>query len=307
MNWFRFYHEALDDPKVQSLAPPMYKHWVNLLCLSSKSTPRGVIPCIHDVAFSLRVSESKAKAILNELVQHGLIDHVDGIYAPHNWEGRQRQSDTSNDRVRKHRERAANNNKPATGNNIVTLQQRNSNALETETEKEAEEETPQPPTGEPGGEERLTLDERWDTLFVEQFWPAYPRKVALDRARTAWKNIEHRSDDLFAEIMAALAEHKLSPQWTRDRTKIPHPTTWIHQRRWEPEFDDDGDDGDEQPYKESNPLADYENFHKLRRLKARTFNVYEIDEYTGEGGEERYQADLAKYTALVEGSKRGAA
>ncbi len=61
-----------------------------------------------------------------------------------------------------------------------------------------------------------------------------------------------------------------------------------------------------EPEAAPNPLVDYENFHKLRRLKARTFDVYEIDEYTSEGGEERYQADLAKYTALVEG-KRGAA
>ena len=33
MNWFRFYHGALHDPKVQSLRPELFKFWVNLLCL----------------------------------------------------------------------------------------------------------------------------------------------------------------------------------------------------------------------------------------------------------------------------------
>ena len=47
--WFRFYDEALDDPKVQRLAPHLFKTWINLLCLASKED--GTMPSNDDIAF----------------------------------------------------------------------------------------------------------------------------------------------------------------------------------------------------------------------------------------------------------------
>ena len=52
--WFRFYDEALDDPKVQRLAPHLFKTWINLLCLASKED--GTMPSNDDIAFRLRIS-----------------------------------------------------------------------------------------------------------------------------------------------------------------------------------------------------------------------------------------------------------
>ena len=40
--WFRFYNEALDDPKVQKLPPALFKSWVNLLCLTARHD--GTLP-----------------------------------------------------------------------------------------------------------------------------------------------------------------------------------------------------------------------------------------------------------------------
>jgi len=51
------------------------------------------------------------------------------------------------------------------------------------------------------------------------------------------------------------------------------------------------------------PVAFTENFHKLRRLRSRLFDNFERETYAGEDGEARYQADLVKYTALVEGGE----
>ena len=49
--WFRFYAEALNDPKVQRLDGETFKGWVNLLCLAKAHD--GTLPDIPDIAFGL--------------------------------------------------------------------------------------------------------------------------------------------------------------------------------------------------------------------------------------------------------------
>lgn len=110
--WFRFYTEALDDPKVQMLPPHLFKAWVNLLCLACKTD--GKLPSINDIAFALRLSVDSAREAVDELVLAGLLDvsHVTKIVSPHNWKARQFKSDTSADRTRKWRKNK--NNKLST-------------------------------------------------------------------------------------------------------------------------------------------------------------------------------------------------
>ena len=103
--WWRAYDDALDDPKLQKLSADMFKAWFNLLCLASRND--GLIPCIADVAFALRMSEKEAGARLAHLQVVGLID-VDsetGVSSPHNWNGRQFKHDVSTERVKRFRER----------------------------------------------------------------------------------------------------------------------------------------------------------------------------------------------------------
>lgn len=102
MRWFRFYDEALEDPKVQRLSPQLFKTWVNLLCLSSKAG--GKLPSDDDIAFKLRMSIHDAKQQVEDLILVGLIDvGPKGSRFPHNWSDRQFASDSSAERVRKHR------------------------------------------------------------------------------------------------------------------------------------------------------------------------------------------------------------
>lgn len=104
MTWFRFYHEALDDPKVQRLTPTLFKAWVNLLCLAARKG--GKLPSVDDIAFSLRVSVNDAQQQVDELILAGLLDiGPKGDVTPHNWQGRQYKSDSSAERTRKYRER----------------------------------------------------------------------------------------------------------------------------------------------------------------------------------------------------------
>jgi hypothetical protein len=70
--WFRYYDDAMDDPKVQRLSGDLFKTWVNLLCLASKSG--GKLPSNDDIAFRLRISIQDAQLRTEDLIMAGLID-----------------------------------------------------------------------------------------------------------------------------------------------------------------------------------------------------------------------------------------
>lgn len=103
MRWFRFYSEALDDNKVQALPPPLFKHWVNLLCVASYH--EGEIANLQQAAFRLRLPPRRAQAIIDQLVGRGLLEPGGEGWAPHNWAGRQFSGDSSTARVDRYRGR----------------------------------------------------------------------------------------------------------------------------------------------------------------------------------------------------------
>lgn len=68
-----------------------------------------------------------------------------------------------------------------------------------------------------------------DTFLT--FWAAYPRKVDRKKACTAWRNLTQADQ---ANALEAIPKHVAA--WTRERRGaefIPHPTSWLHGRRWE--------------------------------------------------------------------------
>lgn len=103
--WFRLYDDAINDPKVLRMPDALKWHWVAILCVASKN--KGVLPPIHDIALGLRISLKKATAIVDDLVARELLDNIDGMFLPHNWSGRQYQSDSSAERVKRHRAKRA--------------------------------------------------------------------------------------------------------------------------------------------------------------------------------------------------------
>lgn len=73
-------------------------------------------------------------------------------------------------------------------------------------------------------------DEGWTA-----FWAVYPRKTAKPLALKAWRKL-NPDQEMTAAILAAVTEQKTWPQWTKDAgTFVPHPATWLNQRRWEDE------------------------------------------------------------------------
>lgn len=69
----------------------------------------------------------------------------------------------------------------------------------------------------------------------DRFWKAYPRKVGKHEARKAWDKAGAAKD--IDRVLRMIRLLKESPDWFEKEIQfIPHPSTWINQRRWE---DDD--------------------------------------------------------------------
>ncbi len=67
----------------------------------------------------------------------------------------------------------------------------------------------------------------------DDFWEAYPRKDARERAIRAWNKIKP-SPLLLAAMLAAITTQRQSRQWTRnDGEFIPQPATWLNGKLWE--------------------------------------------------------------------------
>lgn len=67
----------------------------------------------------------------------------------------------------------------------------------------------------------------------EIFWTAYPRKTGKGKAFEAWRKLKP-SRQLQDKILMAVGKARQSKDWTKEDGKyIPHPTTWLHERRWD--------------------------------------------------------------------------
>lgn len=168
--WFRIYDEALDDPKVQRLSDALFRHWFNLLCLANRGNPRGRLPeKLEDIAYSLRLTPRKTRQVLDELTARGLLvlEQSTSRVMPNRWDERQKKSDSSAERVARHRD------KQEARNVTQPLQKRNSNALdiekETDTEKSREDIAPQPPRG-PRPKRATQIDPAWEPDEVLLAW-----------------------------------------------------------------------------------------------------------------------------------------
>lgn len=66
----------------------------------------------------------------------------------------------------------------------------------------------------------------------ETFWETYPRKVGRGAAEKAWSKISF-SIGVFEKIVAAVAAQSQQAAWLKDDGQfIPHPATWLNQKRW---------------------------------------------------------------------------
>lgn len=220
-HWWRAYDEAVDDPKLQLLPPPLFKGWFNLLCLASANG--GILPLADAIAFKLRITEAKVGALIEDLVQRGLIDEFEGKLRPHNWDGRQFKSDvtdpTNAERQRRYRERYGVTAKSVT----VTPPRVQRTDTDTERKKEScrvADATPTP------SRKRKTYSEEF-----EGFWSSYPRTPVMSKTEAwkAWEKLSPEDRVNSAEAVPRFVE------WLRGKPDHPavHACRFLSQRRFE--------------------------------------------------------------------------
>lgn len=223
MQWFRFYHEALDDPKVQQLDGNLFKAWVNLLCLCCRNG--GLPRSVSDIAFALRIDVDGCLTVLQRLSSGGLIDKVSGgadgmHYAIHGWEKRQFKSDTSTDRVKRFRERYRNDSETVneTGPDTDTDTYTEINKKEKNIQKRKR------------VSRSHSVADFLDQNDFDIFWKDYPRKVSKGTAVKAWQKAMAKTTA--SQIIEALHAWKRSKDFPTEEKFIPHATTWLNAERW---------------------------------------------------------------------------
>lgn len=104
MKWFRFYHEFVDDPKIAMMSDSDQLLWVKALCLASDSAVRGVIMLTdEEICWKLRITVESWKHAVDKFRAKGMVEHCEDGYRISNWDKRQFASDSSAERVAKHR------------------------------------------------------------------------------------------------------------------------------------------------------------------------------------------------------------
>lgn len=98
--WFRLYAEFATDPKVQMMGEADQRRYIMLLCLRCSN---GDVT-LHDaeIAFQLRVTDGEWTESKALFISKGLIDKNNNIVA---WDKRQFITDSSAERVARHREK----------------------------------------------------------------------------------------------------------------------------------------------------------------------------------------------------------
>lgn len=236
------YGDVINDPKVMRLPEVMRWRWVALLCMASRNS--GRLPGVPDIAFALRMSEDDAGATLWDLNAAGLVDEVEpGIYAPHNWEGRQYKSDSSTARVREHREKVKREAEEAAKRNVscngdgnvsVTAQNRTEQSRSEHSSRSVDRSASEPKQIDL--EEAIAAKRGAEPSRFDEFWQAYPRRDGPNPrkpAETRFNSLVKTGLDPAMLIAAArkLAadEHARGNVGTRF---IPQACTWLNQQRW---------------------------------------------------------------------------
>jgi hypothetical protein len=225
--WFRHYAGLVRDEKLVRVAlkakqPIERVVWIWGAILESAAEindgGRFEFDC-EEAAHFLHVSETDCNVTVTELETQGRVS----CNIVCNWNDRQFVSDSSTERVRRHRQ-IKKNQSDHIDNTFVTERSCNGNetlrnAPETETETEKKRNSP--------NRVRTAYDER----FEEQFWKPYPRTPVMSKklAQSEWLKLsdEDRED-------ACLAVPRYAA-WLRTKPDHPavHACRFLSQRRFE--------------------------------------------------------------------------
>ena len=218
--WFRLYHEFATDPKVQMMSESDQRRLIMVMCMRCCNGNET----LHDeeVAFQLRVSIEEWTATKAVFIRKKFLDEGNNLL---NWDKRQFSSDSSTERVRKHR----------------ALKKQGCNVTETPPDTDTDTDIKDlSASGDAEPSEYITKKKRKLTgkrlTTFEIFWERFGYKKGKAEAADAWLDIPSLTDTLCETInTAADAECSARPQMISDGHTPKMAQGWISGRRWEDE------------------------------------------------------------------------
>ncbi len=231
MKWFRFYSEFRTDPKLNRMPINHRYAFVVLLCLASDSSVRGLITGLdsEDLAYELEMPCEDWLTLRSKFKAKGLIDFDRDSITICNWDKRQFASDTSADRVARHREKV----KKQVCNVTETLVKRHVTGSDPDPDPDpdpkqntiAQDELER--VGDSGEKAKKPKKSKPDTNpDFQVFWAAYPRKKNKQDALRAYKALiaKRASPEAINKLLAV----RIRFDWLdRIIDHIPYPASFL--------------------------------------------------------------------------------
>lgn len=223
--WFRYYREAVYDPKIRMLEDKTHRFWIDCLCLVDEET--GELPPLKEIAIVTKKHLKSCEKVAEKLTKIGIFSHkfcsknpekVVGYFVTA-WTKRQYKSDSSTERTRKHK----------------AQKKQEGNVPETPPEYRIQNTDNKPPKSP------LVRGSESEDIF-DRFWKAYPRKTGKAPARKKWdaacKQVDPEKIILAARAYAAERQGDCARNPANERF-TQEAKTWLNQQRWE-DFDGAG-------------------------------------------------------------------
>jgi hypothetical protein len=230
-HWFRIWHGMIKDPKFRTIARVakqpislVISTFLYVLEEASQNDHRGVTHCdAEDIGSLFDVDRSCIEAILDAF--QGRLLNNDFVI---NWEKRQpKREDSSKERTRNYREKLKTDLHKIDSVTHCDAARRNV-TLDKDTDKDTDKELI--------SRSIQRIDPEWEDHFVE-FWTHYPRKIAKAKCKKKFLNLCKNEKVNPHNILTGL--EKYLPVFAEKEIKfVPHPFTWLNQKRWEDEINE---------------------------------------------------------------------
>lgn len=215
--WFRFYSEFVDDPKIKRLAIEDWGVWIGLLCLACKSPVFGALYIGKNIPYETSdliasFNGLEGKKIENSIKKMEELDMLErdekGSIVIKNFRSRQ-----SSDHPRMITERVNKYRLKQGSNENVTEVKQGSNALDKIRV------------------DKIRVDKYIYTPDFEKFFKIYPKKVGKKKAFIYWKKLKQEER---TKIMADIPKRMEDEKWIDGFIKDPE--RYIKDEQWEDEI-----------------------------------------------------------------------
>ena len=210
--------DYFDHPKIMSLSAEAIVAHLEMIVYSRKYGTDGAIPMRFAMRFADHVLDELAN---NDPEKPSIIRNDDGTVTIYGYSDMQETSEQIAERRQKRREAGvaganARWQKDGKGHSTAHGKGHGKKMAETETETETE-----------------TYISTSDDALFEDFWNAYPRKIAKKEAMKKFaKAVKDGTDP---NTIIAGAKTYATSVVGKEQKYVAHPTTWLNQGRWEDE------------------------------------------------------------------------